>query len=242
LKWSDHKRITYAICRYYGLAEADLIADASILPDKDPDYYYVYRKGKVRRRRVRHHDSMAIRIAFNYLKQARKAYLRGEDYSIPLGRALHYIQDYTVDPTKKLWIFRYRSGRAHDERENGLKNIPVDINSVDRAKSDICYPHEFVGKVLEVGRGSNPEEIMTKASYLTSLAVKLVVNPDKPENLEENYKKALIRHVVLLMIPWLLLLIIGLEYVLISIIASIFMHKLDFSYAKWKIDMDWFRS
>ena len=117
----------------------------------------------------------------------------------------------------------------------------MDVSSVDRAKSDICYPHEFVEKVFEVGRGSNPKEIMTKASYLTSLAVKLVVDPDKPANLEENYKKALIRHVVLLLIPWLLL-IFGLEYVTISIIASVFMHKLDFSYTRWKTDMDWFRS
>jgi len=79
LKWRTHMAITRAVCSKLGIQVAKEIANASVLPDKDPDYVYRVRWGKkrarVRRGRVSHHGREALDLAFNYLKKARKAYM-----------------------------------------------------------------------------------------------------------------------------------------------------------------------
>lgn len=96
MKWRTHKAITRATCSKLDIQDAKEIADASILPDKEPDYVYQVRgkrrRMRVYRVRVAHHGSEALNLAFEYLKKARKAYMRGDvRYIEYLGRgsALH---------------------------------------------------------------------------------------------------------------------------------------------------------
>ncbi|ADC65643.1 hypothetical protein Ferp_1492 [Ferroglobus placidus DSM 10642] len=240
MKWSEHRRVTAEICKRFGLENCLEVTRASILPDVEPDYYWVYGKRRAYRRRVPHHDAMAVNYAFNYLKRARKAFLRGESYAEPLGRALHYLQDYSIDPTEKIWIFSYRSDSAHDERER--IRVDVDESAINEAKSLTCYPHQFKSVVFQTKRGKNPGEISYACSFLTALALKMIVNPDMPENLTENYNKALAIHAVILLLPWLILLAFasGATYFVLSAIASLLLHYADFYYRRWKTDYEWF--
>lgn len=48
MNWKTHKAITRAVCSKFDIRVAEDIANASILPDKEPDYRY----GE----RVRHPD------------------------------------------------------------------------------------------------------------------------------------------------------------------------------------------
>jgi|Deesub1362B_J571_1020462.scaffolds.fasta_scaffold00567_2 hypothetical protein len=239
MKWRDHRRITLEVCKFYGLDNAKEIADASILPDKDPDYYWSYGRRRAYRRHVPHHDHMAIDMAFKYLKEARKNKLTGTSFAEPLGRALHYLQDYSVDPTEKLWVFNYRSDTAHETRESDLSLLPVDYQAMRAGASTRCYPHEFKDVVYGVGRGKTPRDIMQISTYLTSLAVKLVINPDKPDNLKGKYEKATMIHFIVIAIPWILTLLNTSNF-LWSAIGSYILHKLDFNYSKWKTDYEWF--
>ncbi|MEM0302171.1 MAG: hypothetical protein QXI54_03250 [Archaeoglobaceae archaeon] len=242
MKWKDHIRITSEICRHFMLKNCREIAQASILPDKDPDYYWASGRRRVYRRRVPHHDVMAIDYALEHLKRARKQYMRGESFYEPLGRAIHYLQDYAVDPTEKLWIFSYRSESAHEERESF--EFSVDLKAVKIAKETKCYPHDFKNLVLETKRGKNASEVSFACSFLTALAFKMLLNPEKPENLEENYEKAKITHIFLLLFPWIFLIFLFQDfvYLFLSTIASGVLHFLDYNYHKWKLDYEWFNA
>jgi len=239
MKWKDHRRITLEICRFFGLDNASDIAEASVLPDKEPDYYWTSGRRRVYRKRVPHHEKIAVETAFKYLKEARKRYLNNSSFAEPLGRALHYLQDYSIDPTEKLWIFSFRSDSAHDEREGSLQHLPIDFDAVKEAVGRRCYPYEFKSMVYSTKRGKNAEEIISVASYLTSLAVKLIVNPDKPENLKENYRRALKLHVAVLLVPWTLL-VFGFSYAIVSAILSLIIHAIDVNYTKWRTAYQWF--
>lgn len=245
MRWRDHIRITHEVCKYYGLQNAREIAEASILPDKDPDYYWDFGRSSSYQKRVPHHDAMAVDWAFKYLKKARKCWKAGQPFAEYLGRALHYLQDHSVDPTKKLWVFSYRSDEAHEIREMDLRSQPVDYEAIRAAASERCYPHEFKGMVYAAGAGKTAEEIMRISAYLTSLALKLVVNPDRPENLEEKYRKALVVHLILIAIPWVLILALNpfnFFNAILSLLGSYFLHKLDLNYSRWKTDHEWFCS
>ena len=242
MRWRDHIRITREVCKYYGLQNATEVAEASILPDRDPDYYWTY-DGGWRQKRVPHHDEKAVEWAFRYLKKARKSWKAGQPFAEYLGRALHYLQDYSVDPTENLWVFSYRSDEAHEARELDLQSQPVNHHAIERGASQRCYPHEFKGAVQAAGKGRTAEEIMWISTYLTSLALKLVFNPDRPENLEVRYRKALVMHIILIAIPWILILALNLfssSTLIWSTIGSYVIHKLDFHYSRWRTNHEWF--
>lgn len=82
MKWRDHARITAGVCRHFGLENCREIAQASVLPDKDPDYYWA--SG---RRRVPHHEQLAIEYAFKHLERARRLFLMNKPFHEALGRA-----------------------------------------------------------------------------------------------------------------------------------------------------------
>ncbi len=153
---------------------------------------------------------------------------------------MHYLQDYSIDPTEKLWIFSYRSDAAHDERE-GLR-VEVNEEAVEEALRTKCYPHEFKGVALQTKRGKTAEEISFASSFLTALAFKMLVKPDMPEDLNSKYSRALTVHIVLLLLPWLFMLVFasGAAYLLISSILSVILHYADFNYHRWKTDYEWF--
>jgi len=84
---------------------------------------------------------------------------------------------------------------------------------------------------------------MELATYLTSLAIKLVVKPDKPPNLVEKYRKNLRLHVALILLSWTLpLIMMDISAVVFSALASLAIYKLNFRYWRWKIDYEWFNS
>jgi len=118
--------------QFFGLKNAREIAEASILSDRDPDHYWVCGRRRIYQKRVPHHDAMAVDWAFRYLKKARKNIKAGLPFAEHLGRALHYLQDHSVDPSKKLWVFSYRSDEAHEERESDLQSLPVDPHNPQR--------------------------------------------------------------------------------------------------------------
>ncbi len=93
--------------------------------------------------------------------------------------------------------------------------------------------------VYNIKRGRTPEEIMRACSFLTSLAIKLVFNPSKPENLKEKYNRALLIHLVAVILPWIIV-AFNTSFAVLSAILSYIIHKLDFNYSKWKTDYEWF--
>lgn len=247
MKWRTHMAITRAVCSRLGIQAAKEIADASVLPDKDPDYVYKFRWGKKRARvhrgRVAHHGREVLDLAFNYLKKARKAYMKGDNrYVEYLGRALHYIQDYSVDPRQKLWIFEYRSGQAHDEREGNLARLQVPEEAISAGFNEVCTPSRVKEVIFKVRPKKDPEEIMLLATFLSAVAVKLVFKPDKPHNLEENYRNALKTHVILVSLPLLMLLFgVSASNLVLAVVFSLILHVLDFRYHKWKLEYEWFK-
>lgn len=243
MKWKTHRQITRMVCSRFSTHQEE-IAEASTLPDKEPDY--VYRagyRGRVYRTRVAHHGREAMDMAFSYLKKARKAYLRGDGgYVEYLGRALHYIQDYSVDPTEKLWIFQYRSGEAHDDRESCVAGLEVPESAIQYGLRQECTPLRVRQIILGAAGKRNPADIMFLATYLSTVAAKSVYAPDRPPGLEENYSKALKIHAALVLLPFSLL-IAGISplTVLSALLLSPVLHFLDFNYRRRKLEYEWFR-
>ena len=82
---------------------------------------------------------------------------------------------------------------------------------------------------------------MEVATYLTSLAIKLVVKPDKPPNLTEEYQKNLRLHVALILLPWVLpLIMMDISAAVVSTLVSLAIYKLNLRYWRWKTDYEWF--
>lgn len=215
----------------------------SILPDKYPDYSLkVGKGGRTRRVRTPHHDVDALEFALYYLKKARKAYLKKNPrYTEYLGRALHYLQDYSVDPHKKILWFNIRSNHTHDAREDVLTLMYVPDEAIEEGLRQSCTPSNLKKILYGTTPKKDPAEIIYLATYLTTIAVRAVVNPDRTPNLEESYKKALKIHVALLPAPFLLTLLnFTATTLLVAALASAIMHKLDIHYHKWKFEYEWF--
>lgn len=243
MKWETHRRITRAVCSGFGLSSSAEIVEACILPDKQPDYTYRAGKRRVYRVRVSHHGDEAANLAFDYLKKARKAYLRADGrYKEYLGRALHYIQDCSVDPNEKLWIFSFRSDQAHNGREDAATSLRVPEEAIKAGFSETCTPSRVKDLIRYMKPRKSPEEIMVLATYLSAIAVKAVFAPDKTPGAEEKYRKALKIHLVLVLAPFLILLsgLTALNFVLAMILSGI-VHMLDFYYHKWKLECEWFK-
>ncbi|HIP57916.1 MAG TPA: hypothetical protein EYH00_01235 [Archaeoglobus profundus] len=238
MKWETHKAITRAVCYKLGIRSAEKIVNASILPDRSPDFIYVKKK-KVK---VVHHDRKALELAFEYLKKARKAYMKkDEKYIEYLGRALHYIQDYCVDVRRRFLIFKLKSDLVHREREDNLANINVPKDAIIAALNEVCTPSDIKNIIFSSKPKEDPREIMFIATYLTTIAIKSIFKPDRPYKLKENYIKALIIHTLLVLSPFLLLLVeISFLTLTVAMILSFVLHKLDFNYHKWKLNYEWF--
>lgn len=241
MKWEHHKSLTLAACKMLGI-DCVRLKEAVLLPDREPEYRTVYgytgRKLKARRIRIGHHSTAAVDAAFRHMKVARRKLIRGGDFIPELGKALHYLQDYAIDPRRKILIFSIRSEKAHEEREN-LEIFP-DREAMKKALETKIYPHEFIKIAKRVGRKRTVEEISAAASYLTALALKLVVKPEKPEDLDSKYRKALLIHLSLVLIPWTLLLINPVFFA-VSILLSAAIHQANFHFRNWRLNRSWFR-
>ncbi|MFA4798656.1 hypothetical protein [Pyrococcus kukulkanii] len=178
LKWSVHGKITRLLTIKYGVPKniADEIVEGSILPDKQPEYYYSGRK----RYRVAHHSKMGLDRGISHLKTARKLYKKGNPkWTIHLGMALHYLQDYPVPITRKiLKIFSIKDYEMHKKIEEEVERLYVDVdNNVEKAKGK-CV-RLILKELARAKKGKTPKEVLDLATYYSALAMELVLNPKK---------------------------------------------------------------
>lgn len=157
-----------------------------------------------------------------------------------LGRAVHYLQDYSVDTKENFWIFEYRSERAHKNREKTLVYLDIPEKAIRAGLKTACTLNRVKEIIWGAKPHKNPKDIMFQATYLTAVAVKSVFRPKKPHRLEEKYRRARKIHVALILIPWLTV-PIGITPGWIAAILSFVLHKLDFNYHEWKLEYERFR-
>ena len=227
---------------------ADEIVEASILPDKEPDYVLGVK--------VPHHERSALNMAVKHLRTARKYFLRGNYRSFAryLGRALHYIQDNTMQPPLKvpLPLIRLKDYGPHDSFEEEVDRLPVPEEAILRGLREELTPLEVVGIILSMSPGRTPKEAIYKAAYMTALAIKAVIKPKRPPDLESKYKLALTRHFFLLSLPLSLTLIAlafslmvsssgGFLVAVLLLIAMYFVHRSDDEFNRVSFEMEWFR-
>lgn len=244
MKWKDHQRITTYVCKLFNFDEKTTrkISEASILPDKEPDYIIVRKKKRTYRKRVPHHSEEGLEMGLRYLKIARKEFVRKGNFETPLGRALHYFQDYVVGTEKKLWIFSFRSWDKHDQIES---NLPKEINwkSAKEGLESKVYPHQILGTIRERGKGDTPEEVLNLAVYATALAVKMVVDP-YIEGIEENYQKHLKIMLLISLLSFLSGLIalgLNLEGVLAGLFLILVSYALNLPFRRARFNYKWWK-
>ncbi len=226
MKWETHRRITLEVCRYYGIPYSEIIANASTKPDESPDYHVTPTVGGYLRK-VRHHAPSTPEVILVYLAEARRRFLYGEPFAETLGRALHYLQDLPIDPAE------------HDFLEEVLEKTPVDLSAIRSAREMSIPPHLFKRIVKAIGIRRKPDEIMWAACFLSSLAVKMVINPDVPPDVRKKYRRARILNIMAILLPWILT-PLGIKFVVMAIILSFLIWLLDiFEISTLKFDYLW---
>jgi len=253
VKWKDHKRITKYAAKALGL-DGDLaqrLAEASILPDISPDREisaYITRKGKVKvkNHRIQHHSFTAKSWIWKYLYRARKQYLKGDPRWIEsLGRALHYIQDYSVSrDTTVLKVLKIRDWKKHDLIENNLSKYSIPKEVIYEVTRLEVHANMLKFAVSLLAPEGDEEQVIKSAAYFSALTVKGVLFPSMPQNLEENFKKALKRHLGLVGVPLgfsLLFLIFGMAGYFIALLGLVgLLHLLDSKFHYWNLERQWF--
>lgn len=200
MKWESHKKITGIAAKIIGLSSkaVKLLTDASILPDKDPDYEVrrVKRGNKTveKKYRLRHHDNPRTKkLIFKYAREARKKYKSGdleEIWTQDLGRACHYVQDYVVNVHRKILFFKVKDMNVHDKFERRLTREEVPYEDMKKIAREDWYPSKFkslVDKTLKESK--TPQEAMYRASLVTTALIKLVTKPRVPREVFEKYRK-----------------------------------------------------
>ncbi len=239
MKWEDHRRIIREVCRALNVPQeiTSSLSKAIITPDEQPDYYYYYRRGRRRKRRVPHHSEIAIRVAWEYIKEARKKHLKGQDPSYELGRALHYIHDYTVNPSKKLWIFSVKDWKKHEEIEQSIKDHEISQNIIFEG-ANLRKPNEFKDRLFLAKKHREPEKALDEAVFLTASTISVVFNPEREGR---NFAKALAIHLILLISPLLILGVVNPNLLFFGFIVSYILHKLDIPFHKANLERMWFK-
>ncbi len=231
MKWKTHKKITMAICRALNLPRR--VVDASTLPDQHREFTTLPNGKHVR---IAHHSRMALRAAWQHTKNARRLLIQEEDYSEELGMALHYIQDYVVDPTRGIFVFKWRSNSAHDMREEELVNLPVDEWAIFEGM-EICDPNTLKKFLSTIKRERDPEKIMHTATMASAAIARTLVDPVRKGY---SWPTALAMHIFFLAIP----LVLGLSspiYLPASFALAYLVHKIDPIYHRARLENEWFR-
>lgn len=194
MKWKSHKAIAKAISNSLGLPNslAKALSNGSIEPDKKPDIgWRTGRKGRLYRARIRHHFAIPpYNLIMDYIWKARFAYLMGNDMQAMgnLGRALHYIQDSSVNPG-----FLYLS---HDSLEDQLLSGNFPYHSIiEGINAAICSPHFIKNSIMCLKPRNNVSEILDQASRYSALVVKSVIGDKTPSTeLLEKHKSSRVRY------------------------------------------------
>jgi hypothetical protein len=258
MRWSTHRRIAAALCRRYDIP--DMLADAVVAPDREPELRMVYRRGKVRVVRVPHHAANPKRI-FAHLKRARRDFLRGRlSYVEHLGRALHYLQDSLVSTHARLWIFRFRSRAKHENLEQEIAQLRIPQGKIkegeelfqDALKSEFTVA--ALKKVLseELRAENNAERALERAVLLSSLLARAVTFPpermpsQKRREIEHRFaerKKGHLLAIATLALTALALYITGSAFGSLLALATAYLaHRFDFIYHRLKEEKEWWIS
>ncbi|MDK2870352.1 MAG: hypothetical protein PWP19_1182 [Thermococcaceae archaeon] len=230
---------------------AHKISEASILPDLTPDIDFTLtttKKGnlKVKETQVRHHSEKAKQWAWKYLYKARRQYLKGnQDWVEPLGRALHYIQDYTVGKNKTvLRFFKVKSWDVHNTIENSISKCAIPRGEILRASKIPVSANVLKAELSKSTLKENADAAMAEATYLTALALRGVLEPTKPEGLEENFRKSLKRHLTIVGLPLfgtVISYIFGRTDCSVALLLlSVLGHYLDYNFHQWDLERRWF--
>jgi len=230
MKWETHKRITGAVCKALNLSGK--VVDASTLPDQHNEFAELPNGKHVR---IAHHSRMALRAAWRHLKNARKLLLTGRDYSYELGMALHYIQDYVVDPTRGIFVFKWRSDAAHDRREKELAKQPVSELAITEGIK-IRDPNTLKELIFSIKRERDPERIMYTAAMVSSAAASVVANPERRGF---SWFRALLLHTLFIAAPFVIVAGSPL-YLPISATMAYLAHRLDVHYHRARLEKEWF--
>ncbi len=203
--------------------------------------------------KVPHHERSALHIAVKHLKMARRSFLRGNrrSFAIQLGRALHYIQDNTMQPPLRLPLTRLKYYGPHNSFEEEVDKLPIPEEAIARGLEERLTPSEVMERILNIRPGKTPEEAVYKAAYLTALAVKVVIKPKRPPDLESEYKLALARHLFILSLPLSLALIVlalslmvsssgGFLVAVLLLLVMYVMHRSDYEFNRASLEMEWF--
>ena len=253
MKWREHRRITKYIAKTLGLSNdlAQKLSEASILPDVSPDFgldVRVTKRGNVnvKESRIQHHSEKAKSWAWKYLYKARRQYLHNDPQWVEsLGRAVHYIQDYTVSKNKTFLRFiQVKSWETHDRIENNLSKLPIPREEILKASKLPVSAKLLKEELSRSAPKEREDEVMREATYLTTLALKGVLNPDKPKDLESQFNKALKVHLFFVGSPLagaIVSYVLGKgDYSFILLGVSAILHYLDFNFHKWNLERRWF--
>jgi len=166
LRWADHKRISKNVSLFCGIPEllAKQISEASILPDRNPDYeietYVTGRRKKrikTRKVRIKHHSQEARkRHGITYTNPERALIKKDNTWIIYLGRALHYLQDYTV------------SKDGHDRLEASLSKVKFPLETVKSLLVEDIHANTLKSEVYMAKPLSDPGDVFKLAVHLTA--------------------------------------------------------------------------
>lgn len=196
MKWASHKRITGKIGKHFGIKETKELTEASILPDKEYDYRVVKVKKRGRtyekKVRLRHHlEPFIINKIIEYTIEARRWKVKNSKYYItPLGKAAHYIQDNVIDPRKKVLFFKVRDMKTHDRIEAKIDRMDVPFEEVYKVESMKFTLSDFERELKRRKPSTDPVECVHNATFLTAMLIKLVVNPEYPEDFWKKYRRS----------------------------------------------------
>ncbi len=150
---------------------------------------------------------------------------------------MHYIQDYVIDPTEKFLIFSFRSSKAHDNLEKSLKNIPIDYRTIYNGAM-LKKPNNFKDRLFSAKRYRDPTDALREATFLTASAIAVVLDPEREGR---NFSKALMIHLILVISPILIIALYDLSLILLGLIISYILHKLDQPFHKANLERIWFK-
>ncbi len=191
MKWSSHTEIARCIAEALELPEGlrELMAEASIDPDRNPIHVTRSTRDGTESRRVRHHDPGASEL-MKLLWKARRARLEGrdEDAVWALGRALHYIQDAHVSTGPfMLW---------HDRREAEIGRLQVDPDlAMLGVSSAIPSPHFVTACLRSVGPIRDSRQALDRATmFSASIAAATLEDPSPSPSLVARWRREGRRH------------------------------------------------
>ncbi len=167
MKWKTHIAIAEALSHSLQLspAEAENLESGSVDPDRYPDG--VDRNGGIQR--MPHHTA-PTELVMRYVWLSRRLHLQGdrESASFYLGRALHYIQDMSVNTGR--WE------RSHDRREEKIEELNVPTRAVSKGiRKATSSPGKIERMVEKIKPRRNGRKALKQATMMSAAVTSSVL-------------------------------------------------------------------